>query len=107
MKMILTTLCLLLITYTTLAASSIGNAPGLTDSGLKQFECTIQVQQIDPNSGKMGRKGSIYAIVLATETNSAKAAALNKLNFYGPVEGSLFYMTAERNQFEVQGISCH
>lgn len=107
MRKILFTILLLTVSSATFAAYGVGDIPGLAGSGLKQFQCTTTVQQIDPKTGNMGSKGTTTTIVLALDANTAKATTLNKLNFYGPFEGSLFYLTEDRRQFQVQEINCH
>lgn len=89
------------------AATNLGKGPGLENSGLMQYECTIEAQQIDPETGDMGASSSIYHIVVASDEQNAKAAALNKLRFYGPFEGTLAYINDKNEQFIVQKINCH
>ncbi len=107
MKKFLILISLITLSSSAFAAISIGNAPGLSDSDLKQFQCSINVQQIDPETGDRGEKGLVYSIVVAANLNNAKAAALNKLNFYGPVKGSLCYLNNDGRQFEIKSIACN
>jgi len=106
MKQILLLFSIIMLSSSVYAAVSIGDAPGLSGSDLMQFQCSINVQQIDPETGDLGEKGLVYSIVVASNINNAKAAALNKLNFYGPVKGSLCYLNHDGRQFEIKSIAC-
>jgi len=85
------------------AAKSVGSL----SSTLQQFECTIKEQHINPENGKLGKQSSRYFIVVATDEEAAKAATLNKLDIYGPVDGEVFYQTQSGSQFKVSAINCH
>lgn len=114
MKTNLTTLLPILVlsatvtTFSAFASKSIGVTPGLEDLRVQQFECTIISQEINPDTGKMGPDGNqSYFIVVAPDAKAAKISALNKLNFYGPVEDSLWFQSAQGRQFKVTKVLCH